>query len=551
VARIELSAEIREIEAFIDAGQQGEASSRLEAALPALGRRPEYRYLRCLYDCAFRVRSDRALLADVMELVGEQPDLLEATALLALLYSRSGDDSRADLFARMALESKNPAARARAMRALKVELAPEPAGPAATSRPAQRIAPRTASLPPPPPGPEEGPPPPAAVGVAGGPGAAPAADRSDLDEWFLKARRDLVYRRTPTYGVSSLESTAETLLDWGKAVAEGRSELSSNPLPLCRASLGALDDVVVALRRARHAAGAAKIDPSRVAAIAGFFTAVVLHELGAAVYETAAADGGCKVVLPSGAGARPLLAASAATEGTGATLTQLFDRLAAARDLAGPVSQRSQSYGSMPSLAQPRMSWRPLAASKPAASPAPAPTGGLSAMLDTLAMTRPEAEASTVRRLARPRVPADPPALDLGQSAASLADSSVGQEIANRSGGRLSPTPRNVEALEAHCSAKYGDGGIATHLGVWEPSADEEGLILSWGAFLGETLIATYGGIWESDPRTPSDPRLFRVICQDQVVAWPITRVYMRLKNGAAFDMADLTAEVGRLLGER
>jgi hypothetical protein len=279
---------------------------------------------------------------------------------------------------------------------------------------------------------------------------------------------------------------------------------------------------------------------------------VVLHELGAAVYETAPTDGGCKLVLPSGAGTRPLLAASAAAEGTGASLTQLYDRLATARDLAGPASQqRSMSQGSMPQPAQPRMSWRPLAASNPAAAPSVPTLGDLHSMLDTLAMTRHEVEACTVKRIDKPRGPADPPAMDLGQISTTFADSPVGQRIASRSGVRLSPTPSNIEAIEAYCSATYGDRGLAPNARVWEPPADEQDLILSWGACLGEALIATYGGIWECDTNSRGDPRLFRVICQEKVVAWPITRVYMRLKNGAAFNIADLIAEVGTLLAER
>jgi len=114
VARIVLSAEVRAIESLIDTGQQGTAASRLQAAHANLGRRPEYRYLVCLYDSKFRIRPDRELLREVVELVGEQPDLMEATALLAELYSRTGDAPRADLFARLALESPSPSARARA-----------------------------------------------------------------------------------------------------------------------------------------------------------------------------------------------------------------------------------------------------------------------------------------------------------------------------------------------------------------------------------------------------------------------------------------------------
>jgi hypothetical protein len=172
-------------------------------------------------------------------------------------------------------------------------------------------------------------------------------------------------------------------------------------------------------------------------------------------------------------------------------------------------------------------------------------------MLDTLAMTRHEVEACTVTRIDKPRGPADPPPIDLGQISAAFVDSPLGQTIARRSGVRLSPTPSNIEAVESYCSDTYGDRGIAPNARVWEPPAEEQELILGVGACLGETLIATYGGIWECDTNSRDDPRLFRVICQEKVVAWPITRAYMRLKNGAAFNIADLIAEVGTLLAER
>jgi hypothetical protein len=84
---------------------------------------------------------------------------------------------------------------------------------------------------------------------------------------------------------------------------------------------------------------------------------------------------------------------------------------------------------------------------------------------------------------------------------------------------------------------------------MWQPSDEDEELILAWGAFLGETLIAAYGGIWECDPNAPSDPRLFRVISQDRVAAWPITQVYLRLKNGPQHNLIEFFASVGRLLG--
>jgi hypothetical protein len=136
----------------------------------------------------------------------------------------------------------------------------------------------------------------------------------------------------------------------------------------------------------------------------------------------------------------------------------------------------------------------------------------------------------------------------MAEFARTFADSPLGQEIAMRSGIALQPTPANVEALESYLSSTRGRGGAAPEAPVWQPSDADEGLILSSGAFLGETLIATYGGVWECDPNAPSDPRLFRIVCHDRVVAWPVSQVYLRLKDGVRHDLIHFVASVGSLL---
>jgi hypothetical protein len=167
---------------------------------------------------------------------------------------------------------------------------------------------------------------------------------------------------------------------------------------------------------------------------------------------------------------------------------------------------------------------------------------------DALALTRPEAEALPLRQLNYPPLAADSPPLDLARIASALATSPVSQDIAARSGAFLAPQPASIEALESYCSATRGETGEAPDKTVWQPSDEDEELILSWGALLGETIIAAYGGIWECDPNAPNDPRLFRVICDDRVAVWPITQVYLRLKNGARHDLMEFVASVGRLL---
>jgi hypothetical protein len=167
---------------------------------------------------------------------------------------------------------------------------------------------------------------------------------------------------------------------------------------------------------------------------------------------------------------------------------------------------------------------------------------------DELALTRPEVEASTIRKLDRPMHPADAPPLNMSAVAGALMRSALSQDIAARSGTSLSPIPASIEALDSFCTSTRGEVGAAPERTVWPTSDDDEELILTWGALLGETLIAAYGGIWECDPNAPSDPRLFRVICEDRVAAWPLAHVYLRLKNGTRHGLAEFVAEVGRLL---
>jgi hypothetical protein len=168
---------------------------------------------------------------------------------------------------------------------------------------------------------------------------------------------------------------------------------------------------------------------------------------------------------------------------------------------------------------------------------------------EELALTRPEVENMPIRVLSGPTRPTETPPLNLSAIASSLATSAVAQDISARSGAFLSPTPASVEALESFCSATRGELGVAPERSVWIPSDEDEERIVEWGAFLGETLIASYGGVWENDPNAPSDPRLFRVICEERVAAWPITQVYLRLKNGSRFSLIEFVAAVGRMLG--
>lgn len=114
MANIQLDQEILDVEQIIDEGNHDEAFRQLILLRDRFGRRPEYRYLKALFDMTFKTRSDMELLSDVRALVGEQPDFLEAVSVLAVLLDRTGDRDRAMVFAREAIHAKNDRARARA-----------------------------------------------------------------------------------------------------------------------------------------------------------------------------------------------------------------------------------------------------------------------------------------------------------------------------------------------------------------------------------------------------------------------------------------------------
>jgi len=118
VATIQLDQEVLDVERLIDDRNHDEAFRQLILLRDRFGRRPEYRYLKALFDMTFEARSDTELLADVRSLVGEQPDFLEAVSLLAVVLERTGDHDRATVFAREAIHAVNERARTRAQSVL-------------------------------------------------------------------------------------------------------------------------------------------------------------------------------------------------------------------------------------------------------------------------------------------------------------------------------------------------------------------------------------------------------------------------------------------------
>lgn len=118
MATIQLDQDVLAVESLIDGHQHDAAFRGLMALKERYGRRPEYRYLQALFDAIFAVRTDADLINEVMALVTEQPDFMEAVALLSFLYNRTGDAVRAEVYAREAVHARNPAAQARARKVL-------------------------------------------------------------------------------------------------------------------------------------------------------------------------------------------------------------------------------------------------------------------------------------------------------------------------------------------------------------------------------------------------------------------------------------------------
>lgn len=118
MATIQLDQEVLDVERLIDDRDHDEAFRQLILLRDRFGRRPEYRYLKALFDATFAVRSDQELLVEVRALVAEQPDFLEAVSLLAVLLDRTGDRDRAMVFAREAVHAVNERAARRARQVL-------------------------------------------------------------------------------------------------------------------------------------------------------------------------------------------------------------------------------------------------------------------------------------------------------------------------------------------------------------------------------------------------------------------------------------------------
>lgn len=556
MAIIELDTELRAIEALVDAHDEEGAAQALTQAQSRFGRRPDFRYVLCLFDATFGQRSDEELVRDVTQLAADQPDFLEAAALLAQLLARTGDRARAEVFGRVALNGSSDAARLRAARALGVPYEPVPrtssvggfaavrsvlpnspstttmaqasggpteipqGGPtmpakrlsfadqaaySAASLDAEPVNPRSLSARPPAPyslHPDELPRP------------RPKLSSRPAESWFDRAKRELVHRRAPMHGVRVATSTVETLLDLARAVAEGRTPISSGPLPVDRTGLARVDVAIMQWRRSQRSALGGRREYGETMAAAAFLMAAVMHELDGEAIDTLPEDGGCKVLVPPGVGIRPILIATAFARGQGASLVDTFDRLASAR---------SRTPATSPPVSLRRGSVQMAAARVPEELP------------PALSVTVPDVERSPLQLLDHPVGRGPQPELDV----AALLSSATAADIATLSNlVSLAPSPAGIEATEAYCEALVGRR-------VGQRPGEEPALVA--GVLVGEALIATFGGVWEADPGAPREALLFRVVCRDRLYAWPILQAALRLRNGPVYDLVSFFGSAARL----
>lgn len=344
--------------------------------------------------------------------------------------------------------------------------------------------------------------------------------------WFEYARENQL--QVPPDGGFS---TARTLLDLAERVVEGATPLSSEPIPLDRRGLILVEQRLEPMRGRTGTQPAA--ERGAVTAAAAFLLGLLLKECDGRASDTSAEDGACKVVVPSGATVRPLLVAAAFARSRGPSLLETFDRAATSHMRRGPMRRTGPGITTDPGIKRPERTVR-------------------GAEFD-LTVLRRDLDASTLGATDPDAPPAPAPALDMRQLAVDFWASDLGREIIGSSRRVGSFTIADVDAIERYASKTFSAVGFAPP-GTpwpWSPAEDLEELVLSWGAILGEVLVALYSGRWEADPGNPDDRHLFRVVLSGGVVSWPVAKTYMRLARGIAHDISVYVDAVGRVVGRQ
>ncbi len=327
-------------------------------------------------------------------------------------------------------------------------------------------------------------------------------------------------------------STARTLLDLCERVVEGATPLSSHPVPLDRRGLILVEERLEAMRGSRTGTQPTT-ERGAVTAAAAFLLGLMLKECDGRASDTSAEDGACKVVVPSGATVRPLLVAAAFMRSRGPSLVETFDRAATAHMRRGPSRVTTANATTQPSqqrVAAPQVSGQ-----------------------SELTVLRRDLDGSTLGVTDPEAPPAPQPPIDMRRVAGTFWSGDLGREIIGTSRRVGTFTIADVDAIERYASKSFSAVGFAPPGSPWpwSPPEDLEDMILSWGAILGEVLVALYSGRWESDPGNPQDRHLFRVVVSGGVVAWPVAKAYMRLARGIPHDLSVYVDAVGRVVGRQ
>jgi len=270
-----------------------------------------------------------------------------------------------------------------------------------------------------------------------------------------------------------------------------------------------------------------------VTAAAAFLLGLMLKECDGRASDTSAEDGACKVVVPSGATVRPLLVAAAFMRSRGPSLVETFDRAATAHMRRGPSRVTTANAATQPSqqrVAAPQVSGQ-----------------------SELTVLRRDLDGSTLGVTDPDAPPAPQPPIDMRRVAGTFWAGDLGREIIGTSRRVGTFTIADVDAIERYASKSFSAVGFAPPGSPWpwSPPEELEDMILSWGAILGEVLVALYSGRWESDPGNPEDRHLFRVVVSGGVVAWPVAKAYMRLARGIPHDLSVYVDAVGRVVGRQ
>lgn len=112
---------------------------------------------------------------------------------------------------------------------------------------------------------------------------------------------------------------------------------------------------------------------------------------------------------------------------------------------------------------------------------------------------------------------------DAIEAAGLMAEALVG------SGYKADFSPRSLLEIDRFF-AEQSSNGVATRGGLL--STDLGARIFAIGAYVGEVIRRSRGGLWQGDDRDPRAEVNVEVLLPDGTRCWPVQRVMKRFKNG-------------------